>query len=325
MRPTCLPPKSRQAFLADPVVADNRRAVGPDRCCDRRRRPAPRGRPESGRGAPIRDCRRRRDASLFRRRRQDSRTRDRRRRMIAMSVEQLAPRAAGHRRGGRRGQGAGDPGRGQGAADHRRSSPTPVPPKPCWSCRAEWVEFCCAEIFIFARTNPIDRASGPRLNLRTPSGGSEGVRTSMVRRRNESHRRLGRAPAAMQPVAVEMRCFQGRIAGRETRPNLQKSTNASASCRRKAQQGRNYMKRRSILKSAVALAALAAVGMTSGTAFAQDKKFTIALIPGLTTDAFYITMQQGRAGRRRCARRRTGVPGRARTSTRSRRCRCWTR
>jgi ribose transport system substrate-binding protein len=52
------------------------------------------------------------------------------------------------------------------------------------------------------------------------------------------------------------------------------------------------MKRRSILKSAVALAALAAVGMTSGTAFAQDK-YSIALIPGLTTDAFYITMRKG--------------------------------
>ena len=26
---------------------------------------------------------------------------------------------------------------------------------------------------------------------------------------------------------------------------------------------------------------------------AQDKKFTIALIPGLTTDAFYITMRKG--------------------------------
>src|SRR6185503_18191788 len=30
-----------------------------------------------------------------------------------------------------------------------------------------------------------------------------------------------------------------------------------------------------------------------GTAQAQDKKFTIALIPGLTTDAFYITMRKG--------------------------------
>src|SRR5688572_22735401 len=28
-------------------------------------------------------------------------------------------------------------------------------------------------------------------------------------------------------------------------------------------------------------------------AAAQDKKFTIALIPGLTTDAFYITMRKG--------------------------------
>jgi len=31
----------------------------------------------------------------------------------------------------------------------------------------------------------------------------------------------------------------------------------------------------------------------AATAHAQDKKFTIALIPGLTTDAFYITMRKG--------------------------------
>lgn len=51
------------------------------------------------------------------------------------------------------------------------------------------------------------------------------------------------------------------------------------------------MKRRSVLKSAVAIA-VATVGMTASTAFAQDKH-TIALIPGLTTDAFYITMRKG--------------------------------
>jgi ribose transport system substrate-binding protein len=39
----------------------------------------------------------------------------------------------------------------------------------------------------------------------------------------------------------------------------------------------------------VGTAALAA----AATAQAQDKKFTIALIPGLTTDAFYITMRKG--------------------------------
>ena len=45
------------------------------------------------------------------------------------------------------------------------------------------------------------------------------------------------------------------------------------------------------------LATLAAVtigmGALLGGAEAQTKKFTIALIPGLTTDAFYITMRRG--------------------------------
>ena len=56
---------------------------------------------------------------------------------------------------------------------------------------------------------PLTGRVGPRLNLKASSGGSEGVRTSMVRRRNESHRRLGHAPAAMQPGAVEM-CLSSR-------------------------------------------------------------------------------------------------------------------
>ena len=54
------------------------------------------------------------------------------------------------------------------------------------------------------------------------------------------------------------------------------------------------MKRRSILKAAAGLALAASVvvaGMLPGQA--QDKKYTIALIPGLTTDAFYITMRKG--------------------------------
>ena len=44
----------------------------------------------------------------------------------------------------------------------------------------------------------------------------------------------------------------------------------------------------------VALAALT-IGATilAAPASAQDKKFTIALIPGITTDAFYITMHKG--------------------------------
>jgi len=44
-------------------------------------------------------------------------------------------------------------------------------------------------------------------------------------------------------------------------------------------------------------ALIGAVALTvsawAGTAVAQDKKLTIALIPGLTTDAFYITMRKG--------------------------------
>src|SRR5436305_6343806 len=47
-------------------------------------------------------------------------------------------------------------------------------------------------------------------------------------------------------------------------------------------------------KSVAALAALA-IGATVliAPAQAQDKKYTIALIPGLTTDGFYITMRKG--------------------------------
>ena len=47
-------------------------------------------------------------------------------------------------------------------------------------------------------------------------------------------------------------------------------------------------------KMFAALAALA-LGATvlTAPAQAQDKKYTIALIPGLTTDGFYITMRKG--------------------------------
>ena len=51
------------------------------------------------------------------------------------------------------------------------------------------------------------------------------------------------------------------------------------------------MKRRSIL-GAAALAALT-TAFSPSWAVAQDDQLTIALIPGLTTDAFYITMQKG--------------------------------
>ncbi|KAB0681858.1 ABC transporter substrate-binding protein [Aureimonas leprariae] len=52
------------------------------------------------------------------------------------------------------------------------------------------------------------------------------------------------------------------------------------------------MERRSILKAGVGLALALSVGIGSA-AHAQGKKYTIALIPGLTTDAFYITMNKG--------------------------------
>jgi ribose transport system substrate-binding protein len=52
------------------------------------------------------------------------------------------------------------------------------------------------------------------------------------------------------------------------------------------------MERRLLLKAS-ALALAGAAGLAAGSAQAQDKKYTIALIPGLTTDAFYITMRKG--------------------------------
>jgi ribose transport system substrate-binding protein len=53
------------------------------------------------------------------------------------------------------------------------------------------------------------------------------------------------------------------------------------------------MERRSFFKATAALAAVSAVGFSGAGAEAADKKFTIALVPGLTTDAFYITMRKG--------------------------------
>lgn len=53
------------------------------------------------------------------------------------------------------------------------------------------------------------------------------------------------------------------------------------------------MERRSILKATAVIGLAAAAGLTAGPSFSQDKKFTIALVPGLTTDAFYITMRKG--------------------------------
>lgn len=54
------------------------------------------------------------------------------------------------------------------------------------------------------------------------------------------------------------------------------------------------MERRLLLKAASALALAGTVGLAAGKVQAQaGKKYTIALIPGLTTDAFYITMRKG--------------------------------
>ncbi len=51
------------------------------------------------------------------------------------------------------------------------------------------------------------------------------------------------------------------------------------------------MNRRSLFGAAAAVAFAATLGVSPGSA--QDKKFTIALVPGLTTDGFYITMNRG--------------------------------
>jgi ribose transport system substrate-binding protein len=54
------------------------------------------------------------------------------------------------------------------------------------------------------------------------------------------------------------------------------------------------MERRSILKATALAGVAAAIGLGTVSAQAQDaKKYSIALIPGLTTDAFYITMRKG--------------------------------
>jgi ribose transport system substrate-binding protein len=47
------------------------------------------------------------------------------------------------------------------------------------------------------------------------------------------------------------------------------------------------------LTRALAALAIGATALLTAPAQAQDKKFTIALIPGLTTDGFYITMRKG--------------------------------
>lgn len=53
------------------------------------------------------------------------------------------------------------------------------------------------------------------------------------------------------------------------------------------------MERRSFLKATAVASLATGVAAVAGSTKAADKKFTIALIPGLTTDAFYITMRKG--------------------------------
>jgi len=54
------------------------------------------------------------------------------------------------------------------------------------------------------------------------------------------------------------------------------------------------MERRSVLRAIAAVAMVTAAGFAAAPSIAQEGgKFSVALIPGLTTDAFYITMRKG--------------------------------
>ena len=55
------------------------------------------------------------------------------------------------------------------------------------------------------------------------------------------------------------------------------------------------MERRSILRGVGAAAVGAAASLASMRTRAADRRYTVALVPGLTTDAFYITMHRGAA------------------------------
>ena len=55
------------------------------------------------------------------------------------------------------------------------------------------------------------------------------------------------------------------------------------------------MQRRAILRGTGAAAVGAAASLASTRARAADRRYTVALVPGLTTDAFYITMHRGAA------------------------------
>ena len=64
-------------------------------------------------------------------------------------------------------------------------------------------------------------------------------------------------------------------------------------------------------KLAAALVGAAAIVVALGQPASAQQKCTIALIPGLTTDAFYITMRKGARGGRQGGRLRPALPGRA--------------
>ena len=75
-------------------------------------------------------------------------------------------------------------------------------------------------------------------------------------------------------------------------------------------------------KLAAALVGAAAIVVALGQPASAQQKCTIALIPGLTTDAFYITMRKGARGGGQGGRRASCCSRARRSSTRSCRCRC---
>ena len=64
-------------------------------------------------------------------------------------------------------------------------------------------------------------------------------------------------------------------------------------------------------KLAAALVGAAAIVVALGQPASAQQKCTIALIPGLTTDAFYITMRKGAEAAAKAVGCELAVPGRA--------------
>ena len=79
----------------------------------------------------------------------------------------------------------------------------------------------------------------------------------------------------------------------------------------------------SMLAAAVVLAL--GLGLTSSEPAQAQKKLTIALIPGLTTDAFYITMHKGAERAAKALGVELHLSGRAGVQPDRCRCRCSTR